>query len=88
MWLSQALNAILLPVLLVLMLRLANDRHLIGEHRNGRVVNVLAWRMNGLILQITVVLFTVSLAKNWEGKYDRLVSHGKNRRSGCPGDQL
>jgi len=64
MWLSQALNAILLPVLLVLMLRLANDRHLMGEHRNSRVVNVLAWGMNGLILLITIVLFTVSLAKN------------------------
>ncbi|HEY66853.1 MAG TPA: divalent metal cation transporter [Thermoflexia bacterium] len=61
MWLSQTLNAILLPVLLVLMLRLANDRHLMGEHRNSRVTNVLAWGLTGLIVLITVILFTVPL---------------------------
>jgi Mn2+/Fe2+ NRAMP family transporter len=43
------------------MLRLGNDRHLMGEHRNGHVVNVLAWGMTGLILLIITVLFTVSL---------------------------
>jgi len=62
MWLSQALNAILLPVLLVLMLRLANDGHLMGPHRNGRVANVLAWGITGLIVLITAVLFAVSLS--------------------------
>jgi len=63
MWLSQALNAVLLPVLLVLMLRLANDRHLMGEYRNRRVGNVLAWGMTGLIVLITVILFAVSLSQ-------------------------
>jgi len=61
MWLSQTLNAILLPVLLVLMLRLANDAHLMGAHRNGRAVNVLAWGLTGLILLITLILLAVPL---------------------------
>ena len=61
MWLSQTLNAILLPVLLVLMLRLANDPHLMGAHRNGRMSNVLAWGLTGLIVLITLILFTVPL---------------------------
>jgi len=61
MWLSQALNAILLPVLLVLMLRLANDPHLMGAHRNSRVTNALAWGLTGLIMLITLILFIPSL---------------------------
>ncbi|MBL7063864.1 MAG: Nramp family divalent metal transporter [Anaerolineae bacterium] len=61
MWLSQTLNAILLPVLLVLMLRLANDPHLMGAHRSSRMSNVLAWGLTGLIVLITLILFTVPL---------------------------
>lgn len=61
MWLSQALNAILLPVLLVLMLRLANDARLMGEYRNNGIVNTLAWGMTVLIVLITLILFAAPL---------------------------
>ncbi|MDY7079134.1 MAG: hypothetical protein SXV54_19650 [Chloroflexota bacterium] len=40
----------LLFVLLVLMLRLANDAHLMGAYRNRRVANVLAWGLTGLVV--------------------------------------
>ena len=52
MWLSQSLNAILLPVLLVLVLKLANDR---------RVQNVLVVALTVLIGAITVALFVLPL---------------------------
>ena len=42
MWLSQVMNAVLLPIIVVLMLRLANDRRLMGTWRNGRLTNLLA----------------------------------------------
>ncbi|HEC34468.1 MAG TPA: divalent metal cation transporter [Chloroflexi bacterium] len=61
MWLSQTLNAILLPVLLVLMLRLANNPHLMGAYRNRRVTNILAWGLTGLITLFTLILFASSL---------------------------
>jgi len=61
MWLSQTLNAILLPVILVLILRLANNAHLMGRYRNPSVINVLAWGLMSLITLITLVLFTVLL---------------------------
>jgi len=57
MWLSQALNAILLPVLLVLMLQLANNTHLMEKHRNRFMTNILAWGLTGLIGLITLILF-------------------------------
>ena len=56
MWLSQSLNALLLPVLLVLVLRLANDRRLMGDWRNSRLQNVLAWGLTALISVIAVLL--------------------------------
>lgn len=59
MWLSQTLNAILLPVILVLILRLASNAHLMGRYRNPLVINVLAWGLMSLITVITLVLFTI-----------------------------
>ncbi len=57
MWLSQSLNAILLPVLLVLVLKLVNNRRVMGEWVNRRWQNILAWTLTGLISLVTVVLF-------------------------------
>jgi NRAMP (natural resistance-associated macrophage protein)-like metal ion transporter len=62
MWLSQSLNAVLLPVLLVLVLKLANDRRVMGEWTNRRFQNMLAWGLTGLIGVITVALFVLPVA--------------------------
>lgn len=59
MWLSQTLNAILLPVILVLILRLASNAQLMGRYRNPSVINVLAWGLTSLITVITLILFTM-----------------------------
>ena len=56
MILSQAMNAILLPVLLILILKLANDSVLMGKYRNSKVGNILAYGVTALIMAITVVL--------------------------------
>ena len=39
----QVVNGVLLPVLLVFIIRLVNNREIMGEHTNGRVYNALAW---------------------------------------------
>ena len=57
MWMSQSVNAILLPVILVLVLRLANDRRIMGPWVNGRVQNGLAWLLTGLVTLATLLLF-------------------------------
>ncbi len=56
MWLSQSLNAVLLPVLLVLVLRMANNRRVMGDWTNSRVQNVLTWSLTALIGVATVAL--------------------------------
>jgi Mn2+/Fe2+ NRAMP family transporter len=57
---SQNLQGLLLPVVLVFMVLLANDRRLMGDHRNGRVGNVLAWSAIGLVILLDAVLLGVA----------------------------
>ena len=64
--LSQNLNGILLPIVLVFMLRLVNKPRLMGEHTNPAWLNVLGWGMTGLITLLTLVLFGSSLL-TWLG---------------------
>ncbi len=40
---TQVINGLLLPVLLVSILRLVNNRELMGAHTNGRVYNAASW---------------------------------------------
>jgi Mn2+/Fe2+ NRAMP family transporter len=51
MVLSQVVNGVVLPFVLIFMLMLVNDRELMGEHVNRRAFNVVAW--------ITVVVMVV-----------------------------
>jgi NRAMP (natural resistance-associated macrophage protein)-like metal ion transporter len=57
---SQNLQGLLLPIVLVFMVVLVNDKRLMGRHRNGRVANVLAWSAVGLVVILDVVLLGVS----------------------------
>jgi NRAMP (natural resistance-associated macrophage protein)-like metal ion transporter len=59
---SQNLNGILLPIILVFMLRLVNNRRIMGDHVNPLWLNVLAWGLTGLIIVLTLVLFGSTLA--------------------------
>ncbi|MCX7683116.1 MAG: Nramp family divalent metal transporter [Anaerolineae bacterium] len=61
MWLSQSVNAILLPVLLILVLKLAGDPRLMGRWRNGRIQTFLTWTITVLIIIATVALFVTAL---------------------------
>ncbi|MFH0729954.1 MAG: Nramp family divalent metal transporter [Pseudomonadota bacterium] len=43
MFWSQVINGLLLPVILVVILLLANDKRTMGRHVNGRIYNTLCW---------------------------------------------
>jgi Mn2+/Fe2+ NRAMP family transporter len=58
---SQTLNGILLPVILVVMLRLINDRRLMGSFVNGRVFNAIAWVIVGALIVLTLILVITSV---------------------------
>ncbi len=54
--LSQDVNGILLPVILILMLRLANNQRLMGNHINSRFANALGWGTAVTLIVATIVL--------------------------------
>jgi len=57
MVLSQAVNGVLLPFLLIFMMRIINDRRLMGRHANGRVSNILGWATIITVIGLTILLF-------------------------------
>lgn len=61
MWLSQTMNAILLPILLILVLKLANNKQLMGKWKNKPIQNILGIGLTVLIILITVVLILTSV---------------------------
>lgn len=56
MWLSQVVNAVLLPMVMVFMLLLANDRHIMQNWRNSPWINALAIGLAVLITAATIIL--------------------------------
>ncbi len=57
--LSQVLNGILLPVVIVLMLVLINRKDLMGAHVNSRLFNVIAWITCIIVIGLNVALIFV-----------------------------
>jgi Mn2+/Fe2+ NRAMP family transporter len=54
--LSQVVNGVVLPFVLIFMLLLTNDRELMGEHVNHRPFNVIAW-----ITVVAMIVLTLAL---------------------------
>jgi Mn2+/Fe2+ NRAMP family transporter len=54
-------GGILLPVILVLMLVLVNDRRLMGRWVNSRRQNVVAWATTWAMIVLTVVYLVVAV---------------------------
>lgn len=61
MWLSQTLNAIFLPLLLVLVLKLSNNEQLMGDWKNGRLQNIFAIILTIFISFITLTLLATTI---------------------------
>lgn len=54
---AQVINGVLLPILLVFLVFIAQDKHIMGKYRNGRVWNILTWGTIILITVLTAVMF-------------------------------
>jgi len=54
--LSQVLNGVLLPVIIILMLLLINRQDLMGAYKNSRLWNVIAWVTSMVVIGMTLVM--------------------------------
>jgi NRAMP (natural resistance-associated macrophage protein)-like metal ion transporter len=56
----QVVNALILPVMLVFITRMAGDRELMGEYANGPRFRIAAWLVTGVIAALALVLVVVT----------------------------
>ncbi|MDO8847023.1 MAG: Nramp family divalent metal transporter [Coriobacteriia bacterium] len=61
MLVSQVINGVLLPFLLVFMMIIINDRTIMGRHVNGRLNNVLSWTTIAVVITLTGALLVMTL---------------------------
>lgn len=62
MMFSQTLNGLLLPFILIVMLRLVNDKRQMGTYVNSRFLNIVSWLTVGLLIGLTLLLVLVTIA--------------------------
>ena len=60
MFLSQTINGILLPFVLIIMLKLVNDASIMGEYVNSRRMNIVTWSTVSVLILLTVLLLASS----------------------------
>ena len=67
LFLSQVLNGLLLPFVLVFVCLLINRRELMGEHVNGRVWNTVAWGTCAVMIALTLALVVTTVVPGLTG---------------------
>lgn len=60
--LSQVLNGVLLPIVLFFMLRLVNNKDLMGKHTNSQWFNVVAWATTVIVVGLSLVMVWQAVA--------------------------
>jgi NRAMP (natural resistance-associated macrophage protein)-like metal ion transporter len=58
---SQVLNAMMLPVVLVSMIRMVNNKKIMGSHVNNTFQNAVGWTSTVVLLALTAILLVTQL---------------------------
>lgn len=64
MLVSQTMNGVLLPVILVIMLKVINDRRLMGKFANGRIYNIICWVTAVVLIALAAILIVATFFPN------------------------
>jgi Mn2+/Fe2+ NRAMP family transporter len=59
---TQCVNGLLLPVILVAIVKLANNEEIMGEYKNGLWFNVLAWSITAVVSALSLMLIGRTIA--------------------------
>ena len=60
MWVSQVINGVMLPFVLIFMLLLINSKDLMGEYTNSKTFDRIAWATTVVMITLTI-MFVISL---------------------------
>jgi len=58
---SQVVNGVLLPVVVFYMLRIINDKSIMGEYTNRRFFNIIAWLGTALVAAMSLTMVALTL---------------------------
>ena len=58
---SQVLNGIFLPVVLVCMMLLVNNKKIMGEHVNKPLNDIIGWGAVGVLIALSLMLLVMPL---------------------------
>ncbi|MBI5061547.1 MAG: Nramp family divalent metal transporter [Candidatus Aenigmarchaeota archaeon] len=61
---SQVMNGILLPFILIFMIIIINDKDVMGKYTNGKFFNIIAWGTTIILIILTILLVVSSV---WPG---------------------
>ena len=61
MFISQVINGVILPVILIFVLILINNEKIMGSYTNGRVFNILAWVTVIVLIGLSATLLALML---------------------------
>ena len=56
---SQQVNGILLPFILIFILKLINNKHIMGKYVNSRIYNIISWLVVITLIVLTLLLFVL-----------------------------
>jgi NRAMP (natural resistance-associated macrophage protein)-like metal ion transporter len=56
MFYSQVINGILLPFVLIFMLLLINDRKIMGDYINGKIMNIISWVTVAVLISLSLAM--------------------------------
>ena len=57
----QVVNGVLLPLLLVFIIKLVNNREIMGEYANGRIYNALAWATVAIVAALSLLMVVTTV---------------------------
>ena len=60
MFISQTINGILLPFVLIIMLKLVNNHEIMGEYVNSKRMNIITWITVAILILLTIMLVVTS----------------------------
>lgn len=61
MYFSQVGNGVLLPIILIYMLRLINNKDIMGEFTNGKLLNIITWITVVIIIALTLLMVAFTI---------------------------
>ena len=62
MFYSQVINGAILPIILVFMLLLVNDRRIMGKYKNGPIMNILSWLTVAVLTFLSLAMLVFALS--------------------------